>query len=262
MPKKLIRPAPTLGGYPTELPVDPNRELKDSLASLRKDPEYSDLMIICRSYTFLAHKCIVCPRSEYFAKVCHSRFREGISGKIELHNDEPVLVEKVLDYLYTLDYEAEALETPADRLSNDEALEPYTVSATVEAISDPPSAPAAPALDPLSFHIQLYSLADRLFIHSLKFLSRQKAELELFRRLNCDTFALAVIEIYNSTPEYDRGLRDMIVRMTAEHLVTLRRDAEAWPRIQDDIFKKVPEFTRDLLLGMIDRSLGRSGIRL
>lgn len=57
----------------------------------------------------------------------------------------------------------------------------------------------------------MYSLADRMFIKGLKILSKQNVERELVRQLDADSFPQAILEIYNSTPPDDRGLRDLAI---------------------------------------------------
>lgn len=85
----------------------------------------------------------------------------------------------------------------------------------------------APMPDLLSFHILMYSLTDRLFIQGLKALSKQNVERELVERLDANSFLRAIIEIYNSTPQNNRGLRDLAVKITMDHLTTLRNAGES-----------------------------------
>jgi hypothetical protein len=47
-----------------------------------------------------------------------------------------------------------------------------------------------------SFHILMYSLADRLFIQGLKALSKQNVGRKLVERLDANSFPQAIIEIY------------------------------------------------------------------
>jgi hypothetical protein len=80
-------------------------------------------------------------------------------------------------------------------------------------VSDVSRGPA-PIPNPLSFQILMYSLADRLFIQCLEALSKQNVERELVERLDANSFPQAIIEIYKSTPQNDRGLRDLAVKIT------------------------------------------------
>jgi hypothetical protein len=102
----------------------------------------------------------------------------------------------------------------------------------------------------------MYSLADRMFIEGLKAISKDKVERELAQRLDPDTFPHAIFEIYNSTSATDRGLRDLAVKMTMDHLTELRKSNEsdrvAFP---DSLVTKVPQFSSDLLVAIMNRSV-------
>jgi hypothetical protein len=102
----------------------------------------------------------------------------------------------------------------------------------------------------------MYSLADRLLIQGLKALSKQNVEQELVERLDANSFPLAVIEIYNSTPQKDRGLRDLAVRITMDHLTTLRNAGESGSAaFKNDLLQSVPQFSYDLLVSIMNKSV-------
>ncbi|KAJ5273066.1 hypothetical protein N7478_008191 [Penicillium angulare] len=65
--------------------------------------EYSDMKIVCGDKTFPAHKLVVCRRSTWFKVACGSGFKES-SGEINLTDKDPILVQKILEYLYNSDY--------------------------------------------------------------------------------------------------------------------------------------------------------------
>lgn len=125
--------------------------------------------------------------------------------------------------------------------------------------SSKPNKPAKVLLasfNPLSFHISMYSLAGRMFIDGLKTISKEKVERELKQCLHSDTFPQAIFEIYSSTPATDRGLRDLAVKMTMDHLTELRNGSEchrvAFP---DSLVTEVPQFSSDLLLAIMNKSV-------
>jgi hypothetical protein len=123
---------------------------------------------------------------------------------------------------------------------------------TETAMVDGQGPESSKATDSLSFHILMYSLADRMIIKGLKYLSRRKVEPEMTQRLERDSFPQAVFEIYNSTPLSDRGLRDLTVKITMDHLPTLRKEQDGVPAVfEDGLLESVPQFAYDLLLAMI-----------
>ncbi|KAJ6126262.1 hypothetical protein N7471_010755 [Penicillium samsonianum] len=73
----------------------------------------SDLTIICKGEAFSAHKLVVCPRSKYFHRACYGGFKvkQETEGQIHLDERSPILIEKVLEFLYTGDYTLERLAT-------------------------------------------------------------------------------------------------------------------------------------------------------
>ncbi|KAL5333676.1 BTB/POZ protein [Aspergillus crustosus] len=77
--------------------------LLDLIASLHLNSDYSDIKIVCKGRTLPAHKLVVCSRSEYFKRACFGGFKET-QEPICLDNTDPVLIERVLEFLYTGKY--------------------------------------------------------------------------------------------------------------------------------------------------------------
>nr|KMM68934.1 hypothetical protein CPAG_05257 [Coccidioides posadasii RMSCC 3488] len=221
----------------TDAGLTAKQELLDSVKS--------DLKITCHPHTFHVHRSIVCPRSEYFASALSGEFKEAVSGEIEL-DDDPRLVNGMLEYLYTLDYCVEDKQ-----ISNADSAATATSGEVENGLSSPLS---SGSYDHLSFHILMYSLAERLFIHGLKRLSKQNVERELSQRVDGDTFFAAILEIYKTTPEHDRGLRDLIVNMTIKHLALLRKGENRLTlSLESDIFTQAPKYSHELLIALMDK---------
>ncbi|KAL5051344.1 hypothetical protein BDW71DRAFT_202526 [Aspergillus fruticulosus] len=83
--------------------MDARESILDLISSHYLNSDYSDLMIICNGKTLLAHRLVVCPRSEYFKSACLGGFKEA-KEPVCLDNRDPVLIEKVLEFLYTGNY--------------------------------------------------------------------------------------------------------------------------------------------------------------
>ncbi|KAI2707390.1 hypothetical protein CBS147332_7044 [Penicillium roqueforti] len=155
---------------------------------------------------YAVHKCILCSRSDFFAKAYDSGFQEAFTNRVVLQ-EEPLLVEGMIEYLYHLDY------------------------------------------------------GHRMFIEGLKSLSKAKANQELTRQINLETFTHAITEIYNSTPRNDRGLQDMAIKLTMDNLMLLGRMRQ-WSeqgslplKLPDGLMKTIPQFSYDLAVAMMDQKI-------
>lgn len=89
--------------------------LKSSLAS----GAYSDLTITCGSDTYKVHKVIVCGRSEFFARAVSFGGQESQSNVIDLPEDEPNIVKKLVQYFYESDYQLSLIGASPVSIKND-----------------------------------------------------------------------------------------------------------------------------------------------
>ncbi|RDH26359.1 hypothetical protein BDQ94DRAFT_178035 [Aspergillus welwitschiae] len=238
-------------GNKIETPI-PLQELMNALANMRLNPKYSDFTILCGDESFPAHKCIVCPQSEFFSGAMDADFIEATTNTVEIQED-PTLMKQAIEYLYTLDYQVishnttkrshghgngSSLTSSSRQIPNGEVVTSTLQGARETSNQSPDTTDAGDTtrmLDPLSSHIQIYSLADRLLITGLNALAQKKVEHEMVQRLDATSFPQAVLEIYNSTPKSDR-------------------DETADAILQDTLLDSVPQFARDLLIAMMKKS--------
>lgn len=180
----------------------------------------------------------------------------------------------MIGYLYSLDYQVKNCHPESEHVISDEVSitkDPESTTALGSHSSQQSDREADPgsesksneldedslvSFDPLSFHILMYSLADRMFIEGLKAISKDKVERELAQILDPNTFPHTIFEIYNSTPATDRGLRDLAVEMTMNHLTELRTSDES-DRVAflENLVTKVPQSSSDLLVAIMNRSV-------
>ena len=66
--------------------------------------EYSDFVVKCQYSTFDVHRAIIW-KSNYFAKLCDSGFKEAEMGNVGLEEDEPDDAMALLLFLYLGDYD-------------------------------------------------------------------------------------------------------------------------------------------------------------
>ncbi|KAI1391853.1 BTB/POZ protein [Hypoxylon trugodes] len=190
----------------------PSLELADSLRKLYRSEEYSDLIITCRGKQYKVHKAVVCPRSEFFATACRGNFKEARDGRIDLPEDDPAIVEKMIFYLYNLDYTTSQTTTPS-----------------------------------LVVHARVYALAEKYLIGGLKAtaLTKFRAIVDNISSSSDEQrldFAKAAREVYTSTVDVDTGLRDVI-------LETLHKNPKFLDQKEcRSILKELPTLTYDLLM--------------
>ncbi|KAK7883375.1 hypothetical protein LTR67_011299 [Exophiala xenobiotica] len=172
--------------------------------------------------------------------MCLSPFKDGQSRMIELLGDYTDAVDCMIRYLYTLDYEPEVIfglggrsvtveiinkadtdpeigdhRTPVEEIALpvDSQAGDTQASDLVSQLSGADQSPEVEnrAFDELRLHCQVYALAEKYAIKALMILSREKFQRAL-EKVDVNTRLFQVVEeIYSSTPDSDRGLRDIVV---------------------------------------------------
>ncbi|EEU40679.1 uncharacterized protein NECHADRAFT_33838 [Fusarium vanettenii 77-13-4] len=72
-----------------------------SLSTLLRSEKFSDMTIRCGGREFKAHRAIVCTQSTFFDRALSSNFKEAASRVVELPDDDPDVLERFLEFLYT-----------------------------------------------------------------------------------------------------------------------------------------------------------------
>lgn len=114
--------------------------------------------------------------------------------EITLKEDEPTAVDRMVDYLYRLDYESGP---------NKFDLELHNVNVV--------------PLEPLSIHAHVYAIADKYQIWGLGTMAIQKTTSDLIVLWRSATFAAALDVVWTTTPATNRGLRDLYIRAVLQH---------------------------------------------
>ncbi|KAF7587488.1 hypothetical protein BBP40_007186 [Aspergillus hancockii] len=193
--------------------------------------------------------------------------RESAVRIIQLDDRDPLLVEKMLECLYKGDYQYESLvAVPLHKLSKaPEEMTPASVpgtpstddqSSSTEACLTPTSSNEPESNDrpnvvwcrPARFHAAMYTYANCFGIEVLKMKAKEHFYTSFLDQYFSSQFEATVREVYESTPEHDRGLRDIVVYLTMSSLPTLR----VMPRriLDDEILKHCPKFTLDLCIAL------------
>ncbi|KAK5707674.1 hypothetical protein LTR97_000212 [Elasticomyces elasticus] len=85
--------------------LDAQAPLIDALKNAFHNPKHSDLIIRCADDRWDVHKVIVCAQSPVLAKACEGSFKEAEEGLITLHEEDPSVVEAMLQFIYTLNFD-------------------------------------------------------------------------------------------------------------------------------------------------------------
>ncbi|KAK1722907.1 uncharacterized protein BDZ83DRAFT_408048 [Colletotrichum acutatum] len=159
---------------------------------------YSDLTISSVAKTYSVHRAIVCPRSNFLAAACRSLFKESFDNSIHLPDEEPCVVDMMMQYFYLLDYR-QSLYT--DSLLQSPKLEPSK----------------AESITCLLLHAKVYTIAEKYAVDGLKDLAVAKFKDAAAQAWEPNDFLCAATEAYTSTIDTDRGFRDAVIEIFAVH---------------------------------------------
>jgi hypothetical protein len=169
--------------------------------------------------------------------------RQERDGQIRLDDQEPTLVKKTLEFLYTGNYTYEAPP-------KDPETEPTSRAETeVPSENGSETSMVHPRTGEPYFHAQMYAQGGYFQIDALKSKAKERFE-ESFMMLDPwdrDEITSAVIEVYSSTEKNDCGLRRLLVRLITNDLNNLSD-----PILEDDFLESIPSFFRDMCFSAID----------
>ncbi|KAF2823014.1 hypothetical protein CC86DRAFT_299958, partial [Ophiobolus disseminans] len=229
--------------------------------------KYSDFVITCGTDTYNVHKSVVCARSDFFERA--ERFaagKESKEGKVNLPEDDPVVVKLLIQYLYEGEYDPKlpdgdnmdesmkvvfsrynengySYEFPhtcaAERYRCDQGICPHHYcnvfchSDCVEFVCKTCCPNGAPSVLPaaegdalqLKLHAKIYEIGDKYYVVGLKELAREKFLRACAKYWDDEHFAPVAHYAFSTTPEDDRGLRDVVINTISQHMVLLNKPA-------------------------------------
>ncbi|KAK1712229.1 uncharacterized protein BDZ83DRAFT_590233 [Colletotrichum acutatum] len=166
----------------------PQKDLVESLERLYTTGIYSDLTISFVAKTYPVHRAI-----------------ESSDGSIHLPDDEPCVVDMMMQYFYLLDYR-QSLYT--DSLLQSPELEPSK----------------AESITCLLLHAKVYTIAEEYAVDGLKDLAVAKLKVAAAQAWDPNGFLYATTEAYTSTIDTDQGFRDVVLEAFAVHKDLLDHD--------------------------------------
>ncbi|TID13050.1 hypothetical protein E6O75_ATG09999 [Venturia nashicola] len=230
----------------------PSDELMNALGTLFELGKYSDLTITSGIRRYAVHKAIVCSRSGFFDGACSNPFKESESGTIDLSEDDPEAVDHMVHYFYHLEYlttprvqpQGTTLSSPLaspisqKHLSFDSIIDEN--HSEVDEIESAAEQQAKGSASNLTLHAKVYAIAEKYGIQGLKTMAKNKFSAQMAYHWDSPEVPLAIQEVYETTVDSDRGLRDVITstfRCYPE--LAQRRDVEA-------VVKETPELAWEL----------------
>ncbi|TVY28203.1 hypothetical protein LHYA1_G003352 [Lachnellula hyalina] len=214
-------------------------DIHASLSSIYESGKYSDFTIRCGD-------------------------RESIDKETSLEEDDPHTVERMLAYLYNSDYcdgddsgpaagvaSPESLaspERPTDALEDEERSD----STSQSILEEPDNISATTDVPSLLNNVLVYAIAEKYGIAELKELAKSKFQGQAGSLLSAREFPEIIRELYRSTPSSDRGLRDIVSQVCAQHGRTIVDSPDL-----SDIILEVGEFGLDLLREVLKYENGR-----
>lgn len=162
------------------------KPLLEGLKSLSKSAEHADLTITCKGQRWSVHKLCLVTQSDFFRKSLSGRFREGQEGTIHLNDDDPIVIESLIHYLYHFEYVEFAKERSG--------------------------------LDSISMDIKMFIVADKYFVASLRTIAARNFEKHAGAVWNTQAFFDGVKEVYGHFGEDGSNeLKDAIISIVKAH---------------------------------------------
>ncbi|KAI4915020.1 hypothetical protein J4E90_005057 [Alternaria incomplexa] len=187
------------------------KQLHLTFKNLLASGEFSDLTVTCGPDSYKVHKNVVCSRAEFFSRAVKFGGKETEQGSVDLPEDEPAIVKLMMQYIYEGEYD------PA--LPDNELGDSTKVPAHFPI-------PVGPLPAQLMVHAKLYEIADKYDVLGLKELVIEKFKRACHSFWNDPSFAAAAHHVFSTTPEHDKGLRDIVLKTIAEHMAELVKKPE------------------------------------
>ncbi|KAJ5469742.1 BTB/POZ protein [Penicillium diatomitis] len=198
-------------------------ELKDVLQDLLLRGRFSDMEILCQGITFRVHKAIVCTQSSYFYSAMCDGFKESIDRAINIEDDTPETMERVLSFLYLRDYNEDGhilqYHQPISTLAICDHDSSSSLSENKPEISEPANRVAFN-------NIEVFIAADKYAILPLKALATLKLSQWADKNWCSPMFNEVVQKVMTSVPQHELSLREVIADIISRHVFDLIQDPE------------------------------------
>lgn len=205
---------------------------------------------MCGSDTYLVHKAIICPQSDFFRAACRpDTFAEGKSNVINIPassgRDEAFYLQpfETEDFEWDLDVET---TTSVKMMIHYFYHHDYHVEAA-DATPKPILFSFLSRKGILSEHARMYAIGEEYGIPGLKTVARDKFEKLCVKKYHHRGLPTAIIIVFNTTPETDKSLREIILKA----VYRCRRDYKDEEEIQQ-LISSISELGYGLFRAMLE----------
>ncbi|KAF2655628.1 hypothetical protein K491DRAFT_716060 [Lophiostoma macrostomum CBS 122681] len=198
--------------------------------------DYSDSIITCGPDVYKVHKNIVCKRSKFLAAASSFKCnKEAEDGRVDLPEDEPEIVRLLVQYLYEAEYDPHGLDEPpkehtchsfGDHCNTPNVCKHHQCGVAFECsyscqrficIECHPLDDQLPA-DSMLTHAKMYEIGDKYDVVGLKELAKNKFAQICRVHWNSPHFPTAAKHAFSTTPDEDKGLRDIVRKTISNHM--------------------------------------------
>ncbi|KAJ5796815.1 BTB/POZ protein [Penicillium psychrosexuale] len=200
-------------------------ELQDVMRNLLLRGQFSDMKILCQGITFEVHQAIVCTQSSYFNSAMCDGFKESTEKAINILDDNPETIERVLSFLYLRDYSEDGhilQYRPITELANKES-DSY-VSENKPENTEPES--TEPENQSAFNNIEVFIAADKYGIIPLKTLATSKFSRWANTSCGSPVFPEVIKKVMTSVPSHETTLCEVIADIFSRHIFDLIKDPE------------------------------------
>ncbi|EPE33778.1 POZ [Glarea lozoyensis ATCC 20868] len=179
--------------------------LKSVTSSLLSTGRYSDLQIVCKEKTFNVHRAICCLASKVLAAAVDREWKESTTGIFVMEDDDPDTVERLISYMYTMDY------TDGQQVKHAKHHHESTANLAHSQPID------TTGRNPLLNNALAFVLGDKYDVSGFKNLAKAKYEAALPDYWNSASFVDSLKLLYEASPDSERDLRDIAVKAAGNH---------------------------------------------
>lgn len=213
------------------------------------DGKFCDLNIVCDEVRFQAHRVIVCLQSPIIRAACagpwkvkqqsrqsrvtrrrsRKSLQEATSGTFEIKESSPVLIKRMLDFMYTGCY---GQVSSGNAVEEDERL-----SEELDELG---------TTCPMVLHARMMALDVMYMVNGLGQVAMEKVKKLVQQATTSYLLTGCIPEIYALTFDSCGSIRQTVIDSVREKTSQLPLDPDTKGRL-DDVMQIVPEFTRELL---------------